>query len=99
MHENTALNTDLLKEELGFSGFLISDWEGIDKLPGGTYAEKVVRSVYSGLDMAMAPFNFGAFITSVETRSAAVRSASPAWMTRRGASSPRSSNSACSRTP
>ncbi len=66
MHENTALNTDLLKEELGFSGFLISDWEGIDKLPGGTYAEKVVRSVNSGLDMAMAPFNFGAFITSVE---------------------------------
>ena len=66
MHENTALNTDLLKEELGFSGFLISDWEGIDKLPGGTYAEKVVRSVNSGLDMAMAPYNFGAFITSVE---------------------------------
>ncbi|MCU1543999.1 MAG: hypothetical protein JWM50_1864 [Microbacteriaceae bacterium] len=66
MHENTALNTDLLKGELGFDGFLISDWEGIDKLPGGTYAEKVVRSVNSGLDMAMAPYNFGAFITSVE---------------------------------
>jgi beta-glucosidase len=66
MHENTALNTDLLKGQLGFDGFLISDWEGIDKLPGGTYAEKVVRSVNSGLDMAMAPYNFAAFITSVE---------------------------------
>ncbi|NQX33566.1 glycoside hydrolase family 3 N-terminal domain-containing protein [Herbiconiux sp. VKM Ac-2851] len=65
MHENSALNTTLLKGELGFEGFLISDWEGIDKLPGGTYAEKVVRSVNSGLDMAMAPYNFGAFITSV----------------------------------
>ena len=65
MHENTALNTDLLKNELGFDGFLISDWEGIDKLPGGTYAEKAVRSVNSGLDMAMAPYNFEAFIAAV----------------------------------
>ncbi|WP_066038964.1 glycoside hydrolase family 3 N-terminal domain-containing protein [Herbiconiux solani] len=65
MHENTALNTTLLKQQLGFDGFLISDWEGIDKLPGGTYAEKAVRSVNSGLDMAMAPYNFPAFITSI----------------------------------
>ena len=60
-----ALNTDLLKGELGFDGFLISDWEGIDKLPGGTYADKAVRSVNAGLDMAMAPYNFGAFITAI----------------------------------
>lgn len=65
MHENTALNTDLLKGDLGFDGFLISDWEGIDKLPGGTYADKVVRSVSSGVDMAMAPYNYGAFIDAV----------------------------------
>ena len=65
MHENTALNTDLLKDELGFDGFLISDWEGIDKLPGGSYAEKAIRSVNSGLDMAMAPYNYPAFITAV----------------------------------
>jgi len=65
MHENGALNTDLLKGDLGFQGFLISDWEGIDKLPGGTYAEKAVRSVNSGLDMAMAPYNYGAFIDSI----------------------------------
>jgi beta-glucosidase len=67
MHENTLLNTELLKGELGFDGFLISDWEGIDKLPGGTYAQKAVRSVNSGLDMAMAPYNYADFITSIET--------------------------------
>ncbi|WP_193609800.1 glycoside hydrolase family 3 N-terminal domain-containing protein [Nocardioides lijunqiniae] len=67
MHEHTSLNTGVLKEEMGFDGFLISDWEGIDKLPGGTYANKVERSVGSGLDMAMAPYNFGAFITAVTT--------------------------------
>jgi beta-glucosidase len=65
MHEHTELNTGLLKGELGFKGFLISDWEGIDKLPGGTYAEKAVRSVNSGLDMAMAPYNFDDFIGAV----------------------------------
>lgn len=65
MHEHTELNTDVLKGELGFDGFLISDWEGIDKLPGGTYAEKAIRSVNSGLDMAMAPYNFDAFIASI----------------------------------
>jgi beta-glucosidase len=65
MHENRLLNTTVLKEQLGFDGFLISDWEGIDKLPGGTYPEKVVRSVNSGLDMAMAPYNSEAFIDSV----------------------------------
>lgn len=64
MHENGPLNTDLLKNELGFDGFLVSDWEGIDKLPGGTYADKAARAVNAGLDMAMAPYNFGAFITS-----------------------------------
>lgn len=65
MHEDAALNTDLLKGELGFDGFLISDWEGIDKLPGGTYADKAARAVNAGLDMAMAPYNFGAFITGI----------------------------------
>ena len=65
MHENDALNTDLLKGELGFDGFVISDWEGIDQLPGGTYADKAARSVNAGLDMVMAPYNFGAFITRV----------------------------------
>ncbi|AEE44723.1 glycoside hydrolase family 3 N-terminal domain-containing protein [Cellulomonas fimi] len=64
MHEHAALNTDLLKGELGFDGFLISDWEGVDKLPGGTYAQKAARAVNAGLDMAMAPYNFGTFITA-----------------------------------
>ncbi|WP_423917320.1 glycoside hydrolase family 3 N-terminal domain-containing protein [Frigoribacterium sp. 2-23] len=65
MHENGALNNGLLKGDLGFKGFLISDWEGIDKLPGGSYSDKAVRSVNAGLDMAMAPYNYGSFIDSI----------------------------------
>ncbi|MBX9244973.1 glycoside hydrolase family 3 C-terminal domain-containing protein [Actinotalea ferrariae] len=65
MHEHEQLNTDVLKGELGFEGFLVSDWEGIDKLPGGTYTEKVARTVNAGLDMAMAPYNFATFAASL----------------------------------
>ncbi|WP_299036627.1 glycoside hydrolase family 3 N-terminal domain-containing protein [uncultured Pseudokineococcus sp.] len=64
MHEHEELNVDLLKGELGFDGFLISDWEAVDKLPGGTYAEKVERSLVGGLDMVMAPYNFDDFIAA-----------------------------------
>lgn len=71
MHEYTALNTDLLKDKLGFKGFLISDWEGINKLPGTDYADKAARSVNSGLDMAMAPYDYATFITAITDKAAA----------------------------
>lgn len=66
MHENAHLNNDVLKGTLGFDGFVISDWEGIDKLPGGTYAQKAVRAVNAGVDMAMAPYNYDGFIAAIE---------------------------------
>ncbi len=54
MHGNHYLLTDVLKGELGFQGFLISDWAGIDQLPGD-YASDVRTSINAGLDMAMVP--------------------------------------------
>ena len=65
MTENGELNNDLLKGEMGFDGFLISDWEAIDKLPDGSYPAKVVRAVNAGIDMGMAPYNFSEFIDAV----------------------------------
>ena len=60
------LNQSLLKDRMGFDGFLISDYQAIDKLSGGTYAQKAVRAVTTGsMDMAMAPYNFGDFITAI----------------------------------
>ena len=67
MTEHSYLNNEVLKGELGFDGFLISDWEAIDKLPGSSYPAKVVRAVNAGIDMGMAPFNFSAFIDAVVT--------------------------------
>ncbi|CAG0930378.1 beta-glucosidase [Thermoflexales bacterium] len=52
MHGNQYLLTDVLKEELGFEGFLISDWEGISQLPGNSY-DQVVKAINAGVDMYM----------------------------------------------
>ena len=34
MHAHKELITDVLKGKLGFKGFVISDWQGINQLPG-----------------------------------------------------------------
>ncbi len=46
------LLTEVLKEELGFEGFLISDYNAIDQLPGDRRAQ-VKQSINAGMDMAM----------------------------------------------
>jgi beta-glucosidase len=61
MHAQEHLLTDVLKGEMGFRGFLVSDWEAIDQLPGGYYRD-IVTSVNAGLDMIMVPSNYDAFI-------------------------------------
>lgn len=45
---------DVLKDEMGFKGFIISDWNAIHQLPGGFY-HQVVDSVNAGVDMLMEP--------------------------------------------
>jgi beta-glucosidase len=61
MHAQNYLLTDVLKGELGFKGFLISDWGGIDQIPGGYY-NAIVTSINAGLDMIMVPYDYSAFI-------------------------------------
>jgi len=53
-HANGYLFNDLLKGEMGFDGFVISDWQGIDEIPGD-YKSDIVKSVNAGLDMIMVP--------------------------------------------
>jgi beta-glucosidase len=48
------LLTDVLKGELGFEGFLISDYNAIDPLPGD-YRNKIKLSANAGMDMFMIP--------------------------------------------
>lgn len=58
MHENKYWVTDVLKNEFGFSGFVISDWEGILEINAPSYSEKVIASVNAGVDMFMEPYTF-----------------------------------------
>jgi beta-glucosidase len=61
MHADKELLTDVLKGDIGFDGFLISDYNAIDQVPGDTFADKVRVGVNAGTDMFMQPNNFADF--------------------------------------
>ena len=54
MHGNRRLLADLLKGELGFKGFLVSDWAAIDQL-SPDYKKDIELAINAGLDMVMIP--------------------------------------------
>ena len=58
MHGNKQLLTDVLKGEMGFKGFLVSDWAAIDQLPGD-FKSDIETSINAGLDMIMIPYGAG----------------------------------------
>ncbi|MCX7720026.1 MAG: glycoside hydrolase family 3 protein [Dictyoglomus thermophilum] len=64
MHANKYLLTDVLKKELGFDGFLVSDWKAIEQLPGN-YEDQVAMSINAGIDMVMVPDNYVRFINTL----------------------------------
>ncbi|KAJ0248355.1 Glycoside hydrolase family 3 C-terminal domain-containing protein [Hirschfeldia incana] len=65
LHSNYFLLTEVLKEKLGFKGFIVSDWEGLDRLSqpwGSNYRNCVKIAVNAGIDMVMVPFKYEQFI-------------------------------------
>lgn len=64
MHANHYLLTQVLKGELGFSGFLISDWQAINQIDPDYYT-CVVTAINAGLDMVMVPFDYHLFIATL----------------------------------
>ncbi len=56
MHAQGELINGVLKGDLGFEGFVISDWRAIHQIPGD-YATQVATSVNAGVDMFMEPFS------------------------------------------
>jgi beta-glucosidase len=59
------LLTEILKEELGFEGFVISDYGAIDQLPGD-YRSHVKQSINAGMDMVMVPQKYREFIATLK---------------------------------
>jgi beta-glucosidase len=71
MSGSKFLVTDVLKGELGFRGFVVSDWAAIDQL-SPDYKNDVEASINAGLDMVMIPKgpdepnNYVEFITDLK---------------------------------
>jgi beta-glucosidase len=57
--------TDVLKGELGFKGFLVSDWKAIEQLPG-PFANQIEASINAGMDMVMAVETYPAFFDGLK---------------------------------
>ncbi len=78
------LLTDVLKNELGFSGFLVSDWAAVDQLDGddGFTAEEIAQGVTAGLDMLMVPSSTAPSWRCSSRTSGTARSSSPGSTTR-----------------
>ncbi len=64
MHAQKYLIAGVLKGELGFEGFVVSDWGGIDQITDDYY-EAVVTAINAGVDMNMVPYEYGRFIDTL----------------------------------
>jgi beta-glucosidase len=60
VHADHFLLTDLLKEELGFTGFVVSDWGAIDQIDPDYY-QAVVTAINAGIDLNMVPYDYRRF--------------------------------------
>jgi beta-glucosidase len=64
MHANQDLITGWLKNQTGFGGIVISDWEGIHQIPGD-WSTQVRTGVNAGIDMMMEPNAYKSFISTL----------------------------------
>ena len=63
LHGHAYLLRDVLRDELGFEGFVVSDWAGVDDVDPD-YGRAVAAALNAGVDMNMVPYDFHRFITA-----------------------------------
>jgi len=66
MHAQQGLLTGVLKNELGFNGFIVSDWQAIDQIYPEDYYASVVAAINAGIDMNMVPYDYIRFIETMK---------------------------------
>jgi beta-glucosidase len=71
-HANRHLVTDVLKGELGFAGFVVSDWNGTADV-SSDYSFAVRSVVNAGVDMVMVPYDYRTFISTLRAEVTAGR--------------------------
>ena len=65
-HGSRYLLTDVLKGRLGFEGFVVSDWDGVDQL-ADDLAEALATSVNAGVDMIMVSLDWRRMLATLRT--------------------------------
>ncbi|MGB5325070.1 MAG: exo 1,3/1,4-beta-D-glucan glucohydrolase, partial [Pseudomonadales bacterium] len=63
VHGSRYLLTDVLKETLGFDGFVVGDWNGHGQLPGCSN-QSCPAAINAGVDMIMVPEDWREFIAN-----------------------------------
>ena len=71
VHASKYLLTDVLRNELGFEGVIVSDWEDVKRIHdrhfvAATPGEAVVMAVNAGIDMSMVPTDFSFYDLLIE---------------------------------
>ena len=54
LHGNQYLLTDVLKQQMGFDGFVIGDWNGHGQVPG-CRDNQCTEAIMAGVDMIVVP--------------------------------------------
>ena len=65
VHGDHHLITDILKGQLAFTGFVVSDWGGVDQVVPGNYSASLAQAINAGIDMVMVPTDYVRFITTM----------------------------------
>ena len=60
IHGSKYLLTDVLKDKMGFDGFVVGDWNGHEQIPGCT-ASSCPQAINAGVDLIMVPTEWKAF--------------------------------------
>jgi len=69
-HINKRILTDILKNELRFTGFVVTDWQDIENIYRRDKVAKTIKdavrlSINAGIDMAMIPYDYKQFCTDL----------------------------------
>jgi beta-glucosidase len=63
VHGSRTMLTEILKEKMGFDGFVVTDWNGIADVPG-CRKDSCPQAINAGIDMVMVPDDWKAFIAN-----------------------------------
>lgn len=61
IHGHKYLLTDVLKEKMGFDGFVVGDWNGHEQIPGCSKTA-CAQAINAGVDLIMVPEDWKAFL-------------------------------------